>query len=1570
GAACINGIQNSGYYGYAVSNVVFSEISNSTSPTTNGHVDYTCSGITSVTTGTGYQLSIDIEALGGQDAFHAVYIDYNDNGTLDDTDETVMSGTLVSGSGATTFTTTVTIPVGATTGKLLRMRVINDQASLSGPCDNLFTGEAEDYSVLVSSPCSAPSVTLTDVSVVCYGESTGSVTSSVSGGQTPYTYLWSNAAITDDITGILIGTYSVTVTENQGCTTIQSATVSQPTAVTVAITATNPQCVSGSDGSAACSPTGGTIPYTYLWSDAQTIATATGLSAGVFQVTVKDANLCTVVSSITLTSPVMSAPISPTHPLCVGNSDGSALCSPTGGATPYTYLWNSTQTKATSTGLSAGVHSVTVTDNNSCIILGITTLTDPVLLTASVTATHPVCNGSNNGSALCGPSGGATPYTYLWNSTQTTINSTGLSAGIHTVTVTDNNSCTAVGQTTLTDPTGISIIVTAMHPFCVGASNGSASALASSGTTPYTYLWSDAQTSSNATGLLEGVHAVTISDANSCSAIQSTTLTDMVGGVTLTPSATTCNGKSDGSISTSVSGGVTPYTYLWSDAQTTVNATGLLAGNYTVTVTDVNLCSNIKTSAVTEPTVPTVTITGNNVTCNGMSTGSATTTVSGGTTAYTYAWSTSSTSSSITGLTAGTYSLTVSDANSCTVLETVTITEPTAVTVSLAATNVDCYGQATGSILATLNGGVTPYTYLWSNGSTIANNTGLPAGNYTLTSTDANSCVNINVVAVTQVTPLLVSYTSTDSRVGSGSALSFGGTDYITTSNTITYNTHSVSAWLKTTNTGLITVLGASEGANIEMQFYLESGKVKVKLIDNTPLTKIYASTSTINDGNWHHIAYSYDAAGDNINIYVDGVLDSGVETANVLTFAMSTTNLSIGSFPVGSNNFVGEIDELVFWEKELTQTEVRTEMCKKITSAHSSMCDLLAYYRFDENSGTTLKDWFNTNDGIFVGAPSYVLSGAAIGNASGFDYSGATSNVNLAHPDGDDLNVTVTAGTPSGLHLYRIDNMPDSTNGIDGTDNNRYFGVYIVGSGATYTATYDYDGHTYGVPSTEASLMLFGRQDNSIATWADKSATLNTTANTLEVTGVISTANEYIIHLGRVLWTGSTDTDWGTASNWSPSGVPISTDHITIPDVTNKPILDTDRSVGNISIETNSSISLGTNTLSIVNSLTNNGSVIPGTGTISFIGSDAQIISGSTNFTNLTINNTSGGVTVNSGQLSVTGTLSLTNGLLTTNDSLTLESSATGTARVAEITGGTISGKVTCERYIPSSNLAAWRRLCSPVSGVTLADWNDDFITSGFPGSDDPTLSFVSIYTYDETVLGGVEEFGWTAATGITDPINVGEGYTAYINNVDTVIDVTGTLVQGDINLNVSYTSSGVDTDDGWTIVANPYMSTIDWDDADWVKTNMNNAIYIWDHFNGVNASYVDGVPNNGGGPLIASSQAFVVQVSATLPVLTAKEGVKNSTDHTFWRRSSGDILRLALIGNGYTDQTTIVFKDESSENFDSDKDARKFANPSPASNFSSTDGQNDYSINSLPYHSELVIPLKTIVSSSGTYR
>lgn len=304
-------------------------------------------------------------------------------------------------------------------------------------------------------------------------------------------------------------------------------------------------------------------------------------------------------------------------------------------------------------------------------------------INVSTSQTNVLCNGQCTGTATVTVSGGTQPYTYNWSGGQSTNAITGLCAGTYTVLVSDAASITNTATVTITQPSAITSSVTVTHTQC-GNSTGSAIVTASGGTGNLTYSWAPSGgNSSIATGLGAGNYTCTITDANGCTNIVTVNIQNS-NGPNLTISSQTnvlCNGTSTGSASVSVSGGISPYTYNWSNGVSTSSATGLSAGTYTVTVTDASGCSNTQTVVITQPPVITGTITTTQASC-GQSDGSATITSSGGISPYTYLWSTSSSSSTITGLSAGNYSVIVADANGCSQTFTTTIINsngPTAV---------------------------------------------------------------------------------------------------------------------------------------------------------------------------------------------------------------------------------------------------------------------------------------------------------------------------------------------------------------------------------------------------------------------------------------------------------------------------------------------------------------------------------------------------------------------------------------------------------------------------------------------------------------------------------------------------------------------------------------------------------------------------------------------------------------------------------------------------------------------------------------------------------------------------
>ncbi|MBW8060587.1 MAG: hypothetical protein FVQ78_09800, partial [Solirubrobacterales bacterium] len=649
--------------------------------------------------------------------------------------------------------------------------------------------------IIITQPDSALALSITDsTNVLCNGDSTGSATVTPSGGTVPYTYLWSDGQTDSTATGLLAGTYTVIVTDLNGCIDSAIVTITQPpTALSVSITAfVNVACNGDSTGSATVTPSGGTSPYTYLWSNGQTDSMATGLPAGTYTVIVTDSNGCIDSASITITQPTLlvAGITDSTNISCTGQCNGIAIVTPAGGTSPYTYLWSNGQTDSTAAGLCAGTtDTVVVTDANLCTDTTLVTLSEPIILTSSITdSTNITCNGLCNGIAIVTPGDGTSPYTYLWSNGQTDSTVTGLCAGtIDTVVVTDANLCTDTTIVTLSEPLPLTSSITdTTNVLCNGNSTGSATVTPADGTAPYTYLWSNGQTDSTATGLPAGLHTVTVTDTNSCVIVDSVTITQPPALALITANTNATCGNNDGTAWVTVTGGISPYTYSWNDSssQITDTAFNLYSGSYTITVTDSNGCIDSAVAAVSDLGAPAIVIDStNNISCNGGFDGAIYISASGGTLPYSYLWSIGDTTEDIDTLTAATYNVTLTDSNGCNAVESIILSQPADILLTMIVdSNVTCNGGADGGATVTLSGGTSPYDYSWSSGDstlgtadTFNSVSGLAAGTYTVVVTDTNGCIDSILVTITE--PLVIT-TSTSASICQGDSMLLPGGSY------------------------------------------------------------------------------------------------------------------------------------------------------------------------------------------------------------------------------------------------------------------------------------------------------------------------------------------------------------------------------------------------------------------------------------------------------------------------------------------------------------------------------------------------------------------------------------------------------------------------------------------------------------------------------------------------------------------------------------------------------------------------------------------------------------------------
>ena len=700
--------------------------------------------------------------------------------------------------------------------------------------------------------------------ILCFGNATGSISVTVSGGTAPYIYSWNGPngfiANTEDLSGLIAGTYVLTVTDvngtTGGCAANISVTLLQPaTGVLVALDSqTNESCFGQSVGSISITASGGIPPYGYSWTGpngfVSTSEDLNALSSGTYNIAVSDASGggCNALFSVTITEPPLLSLTTQTTTnyngfgiSCFGYSDGGIIATPFGGTPGFSYSWTADPATPSAilpsgqdnvqdpSGLTVGNYLVTVSDANGCTTSGSIALTEPTPLVLDTIILSLYSNGFNlsgcspDGTAEATVTGGVPGYVFDWsNDGVGDLNDsnpvTQLSEGLINLTIQDLNGCMISGAATLLAEDNVlalsstqSIFPSGDHISCFGFNNGFVDLTVTGGTLPYNYSWiSDPSTptasvpvgqsnNQDLNSITSGIYSVTVTEATGCTATLSVTLNQpsaliQDGSSQIYPSGDNiqCNGDTNGSIlNYTINGGSPVYVYNWTTDPFTPTATipagqesvpsptGLTAGTYNVTVTDINGCVIDTTITLIQPTILTqsgsVSIfpSGDNIQCNGDANGSILNyTINGGSPAYVYNWTTdpSTPTASIpagqesvpspTGLTAGSYNLTVIDINGCSIDTIITLIEPVALVISALVPDLGGYNVAgcldNGSIDLTVSGGSPGYEISWSTGENIEDLDSLAAGQYTVTITDMNGCQITLDTTLTESAPLEV----------------------------------------------------------------------------------------------------------------------------------------------------------------------------------------------------------------------------------------------------------------------------------------------------------------------------------------------------------------------------------------------------------------------------------------------------------------------------------------------------------------------------------------------------------------------------------------------------------------------------------------------------------------------------------------------------------------------------------------------------------------------------------------------------------------------------------------------
>ncbi|MFL5752360.1 MAG: gliding motility-associated C-terminal domain-containing protein [Bacteroidia bacterium] len=697
-----------------------------------------------------------------------------------------------------------------------------------------------------------PQVTLTITTstllLTCNGACNAIATANVNGATGSVTYAWASQAPTNPLTqnsqtatNLCAGTHTITVTDQIGCTSIDSVTFSDPPVLTASMVSTTVVCAGNCTGSSTVTPAGGTPPYTVSWSDGQSGNTASALCTGSYTATVTDGNGCQITKIVNITNaPLLTAAVTTSAATC-NSSDGSITATPGGGSGSYTISWANPPGGATSTisALAAGVYTVTITDQvtgcDTTIQIGLSNITGPIteqfgvvnnlcpgqcLGTATVDTagagagpftvtwpggaptgppplasnalcanTYPVqvsdangcitienvtitspsafsphqvitqisCNGGNNGSIVFAPTGGTSPFTYTIDGIADDSSMTGLTAGPHTVIVTDANGCANTYNFILTQPPALTAIESHNNIMCTGPSTGSATVTPGGGSPAYSYSWFDGTSVisvlPSVAGLAQGSYTITVTDASGCTAQDTAVIGQnpaLISGFVKADNL--CSTGCTGTASFSPSGGSGTYTFQWSTGSVASSVSGLCQGNYQGIVFDNNGCSDTVQFSIATPAALTASEVHTNPSCNGYSDGTVTVTPGGGTPGYTYSWSPNINNSATSiNLNANVYTATVADANGCTISITATLVDPPILLGNITATQPTCFGSCDGFLTSAPTGGTPGYTYSWSpvpGSNPVLNN--LCIGNYVLVVTDSKGCKDTSAITLTQ----------------------------------------------------------------------------------------------------------------------------------------------------------------------------------------------------------------------------------------------------------------------------------------------------------------------------------------------------------------------------------------------------------------------------------------------------------------------------------------------------------------------------------------------------------------------------------------------------------------------------------------------------------------------------------------------------------------------------------------------------------------------------------------------------------------------------------------------------
>ncbi len=598
-----------------------------------------------------------------------------------------------------------------------------------------------------------PVVTAAVNNLSCGQTNNGSIALNVTGGSTPFQYNWSDGANSANRTNLSAASYSVVVSDLNSCSASFSAVLTQTAGLNISASHVNPTCYGSANGSINLNVNGGTSPFTFNWSNGAVSEDLGNLIGGSYTVTAQDANNCSATKMVFITEPSeIVVNYTKSDVVCNGQNNGSINVNVSGGTGAYIYHWSNNAATQIVTTLPAGYYALTVTDANNCSSVSNYTIDEPVALSANVIKNEPLCHGVNDGSIQLDVAGGTQPYSFNWNNGATAQNLNNLASGSYIVSITDNSGCSTQVSAVLAQPSAIIIHETHASIGCEANTKGSVTVNVSGGLPSYLYHWSNGASTSAVSTLPIGYYAVTITDANGCSAQLGNIEIAPNPPITVTIQVTdvACAGVNNGKVNVSVTGGNAPYLFHWNNGSTAPSIVNLAAGTYMVSVLDAKGCSANASATVNAGDALQLNAAVTQPTCNAPK-GAINLDVINGSAPYSFVWNNGSAGEDLQNLSAGIYTVSIRDANNCpldTMFEIQSITTPSITVTGGGEINL---GETAQLSVSSSSGNL---TYSWLpigvSCATCTDVTVAPAQTteYTVVATDSNGCTAQEIVTV------------------------------------------------------------------------------------------------------------------------------------------------------------------------------------------------------------------------------------------------------------------------------------------------------------------------------------------------------------------------------------------------------------------------------------------------------------------------------------------------------------------------------------------------------------------------------------------------------------------------------------------------------------------------------------------------------------------------------------------------------------------------------------------------------------------------------------------------------